>query len=128
MWVLKVSLLVLRRSVQDNPIQEMKYLAAYLLLNAAGSTPSGDKVKEVLKSVGVEIEDDKVAALISSLEGKSVEELIAEGVEKMASVPAAGPAAGASAGAAAGSAEAVEEAAESEAEESDDGMGFGLFD
>lgn len=106
----------------------MKYLAAYLLLNAAGSTPSADKVKSVLESVGIEIEDDKISTLISSLEGKSIDELIAEGNEKLSAVPAAGPASGSS-GAASGSAEAAEEEAEEEEkEESDDDMGFGLFD
>ncbi|EDO15812.1 hypothetical protein Kpol_1040p25 [Vanderwaltozyma polyspora DSM 70294] len=107
----------------------MKYLAAYLMLNAAGSAPSADKVSEVLKSVGIEVEDDKVSALMTALEGKSVEELIAEGIEKMASVPAAGPASagGAAASGAASGAAAEEEAAAEESEEDDD-MGFGLFD
>ncbi|CCH58270.1 hypothetical protein TBLA_0A04770 [Henningerozyma blattae CBS 6284] len=106
----------------------MKYLAAYLLLNASGATPSADKVQAVLESVGIEVEADKVSSLMTALEGKSVEELVAEGTEKMASVPAAGPAASGSAGAAAGAADAAEEAAAEEAEESDDDMGFGLFD
>ncbi|KAL6942035.1 60S ribosomal protein P2-alpha [Hanseniaspora vineae] len=109
----------------------MKYLAAYLLLNAAGTTPSADSIKSVLESVGIEIEDDKVSSLLTALEGKSVEELIAEGNEKLASVPTAGPAGAASgaSGAAAGGADAAEEeAAEEEAEESDEDMGFGLFD
>lgn len=106
----------------------MKYLAAYLLLNAAGSTPNSDNVKAVLESVGIEIEEEKISTLLSSLEGKSVDELIAEGNEKLAAVPTAGPASGS--GAASGSATeaAAEEAAEEEKEESDDDMGFGLFD
>ncbi|KAL6939771.1 60S ribosomal protein P2-alpha [Hanseniaspora osmophila] len=108
----------------------MKYLAAYLLLNAAGTTPSADSIKSVLESVGIEVEDEKVSTLLSSLEGKSVEELIAEGNEKLASVPTSAPAGAAgSSGAAAGGADAAEEEAqEEEAEESDEDMGFGLFD
>lgn len=110
----------------------MKYLAAYLLLVNAGKTsPSAEDVKAVLSAADVEIEDDKVEKLISELEGKSVEELIAEGTEKLSSVPTGGAAAGgASAGAAAGGAseEAAAEEAEEEKEESDDDMGFGLFD
>ncbi|QLL34045.1 hypothetical protein HG536_0F03700 [Torulaspora globosa] len=107
----------------------MKYLAAYLLLNAAGSTPNSDNVKAVLESVGIEIEEDKISTLLSSLEGKNVDELIAEGNEKLAAVPTAGPAAGAGAAASGSAAEgAAEEAAEEEKEESDDDMGFGLFD
>ncbi|SCU90874.1 LADA_0F06876g1_1 [Lachancea dasiensis] len=106
----------------------MKYLAAYLLLNAAGnSAPSAENVKTVLESVGIEVEEDKVSSLLSSLEGKSIEELVAEGNEKLAAVPASSGAAAPAAGAAAGG-EAEEAAPEEEAEESDDDMGFGLFD
>lgn len=105
----------------------MKYLAAYLLLNAAGAEPSAEKVKEVLSSVGIDAEEEKVSALFSSLEGKNVDELIAEGNEKLSSVPAAGPAP--AGGAAAGGEEGKKEEAEEEAaEESDGDMGFGLFD
>lgn len=107
----------------------MKYLAAYLLLNAAGTTPNSDNVKAVLESVGIEVQDDQVSKLLSSLEGKTVDELIAQGNEKLAAVPAAGPATGAAAGSGAGAADAAaEEPAEEEKEESDDDMGFGLFD
>lgn len=108
----------------------MKYLAAYLLLVNSGKTaPTADDVTSVLSSVGIEVESEKLDKLIAELEGKSVEELIAEGNEKMAAAPVGGAGA-ASAGAAAGGAseEAAEEAAEEEAEESDDDMGFGLFD
>ncbi|KAH3678418.1 hypothetical protein WICMUC_001435 [Wickerhamomyces mucosus] len=106
-----------------------KYLAAYLLLNASGATPSADSIKTVLESVGIEVEDEQVSTLLSSLEGKSVEELIAEGNEKLASVPTGGAGA-APAGAATGAAaeEAAAEEVEEEKEESDDDMGFGLFD
>ncbi|KAI5952132.1 hypothetical protein KGF57_004180 [Candida theae] len=112
----------------------MKYLAAYLLLVNAGKTsPSAEDIKSVLSAADVEIEEDKIEKLISELDGKSVEELIAEGNEKLSSVPTGGAAAGgagAAAGAAAGGAaeEAAPEAAEEEKEESDDDMGFGLFD
>ncbi|GME90785.1 unnamed protein product [Ambrosiozyma monospora] len=107
----------------------VKYLAAYLLLAQAGnSSPSAADVTKVLKSVGVEVESEKLDKLISELEGKSVEELIAEGTEKMSSVPTGAPAAAGGASAAAGGEEAAEEEAEEEKEESDDDMGFGLFD
>ncbi|CAI5005205.1 AVN_HP_G0047720.mRNA.1.CDS.1 [Saccharomyces cerevisiae] len=104
----------------------MKYLAAYLLLNAAGNTPDATKIKAILESVGIEIEDEKVSSVLSALEGKSVDELITEGNEKLAAVPAAGPAS--AGGAAAGGDAAEEEKEEEAAEESDDDMGFGLFD
>lgn len=54
----------------------MKYLAAYLLLVAGGNaTPAAADIKNLLGSVGVEVEDERVAALIKALEGKSVEEV-----------------------------------------------------
>ena len=106
----------------------MKYLAAYLLLvNAGNATPSAADVKAVLSAADIEVEEEKVEKLISELDGKNVEELIAEGNTKLASVPSGGAAAGGASAAAGG--EAAEEAAEEEAaEESDDDMGFGLFD
>ncbi|TRX88457.1 hypothetical protein FHL15_010647 [Xylaria flabelliformis] len=112
----------------------MKHLAAYLLLGLAGNTsPSAKDIKKVLDSVGIEADDDRLETLISELKGKDINELIAEGSSKLASVPSggAGGAAAAGGGAAAGGAAAVEEKAEEkeeEKEESDDDMGFGLFD
>lgn len=106
----------------------MKYLAAYLLLvNAGNTSPSADDIKKVLESVSIEVDDEKVSKLLSEVEGKSAEELIAEGNEKLSSVPTGAPAGGAAA-AASGSAEAAEEEAPAAEEESDDDMGFGLFD
>ena len=108
----------------------MKYLAAYLLLvNAGTATPSAADVKAVLSAADIEVEEEKVEKLISELDGKNVEELIAEGNEKLSSVPSGAPAAAAGGASAAAGGEAAEEAAEEEAaEESDDDMGFGLFD
>ncbi|QLQ78230.1 hypothetical protein HG537_0A04770 [Torulaspora globosa] len=111
----------------------MKYLAAYLLLVQGGNaSPSVADIKSVIEAVGVEAEESRINELLSSLEGKgSLEEIIAEGQQKFATVPAggAGVSGGAAAGGAAGGAEAAEEEAAEEAkEESDDDMGFGLFD
>ena len=56
----------------------MKYLAAYLLLvNAGNATPSAADVKAVLSAADIEVEEEKVEKLISELDGKNVEELIA---------------------------------------------------
>ncbi|CAK9779961.1 ribosomal protein 60S [Cutaneotrichosporon oleaginosum] len=110
----------------------MKHLAAYLLLQQGGNaSPKAKDVKAVLASVGIEADDAKLEKVIAELEGKDVNELIAEGSAKLSSVPAGGaaPAAGgASAAAAGGDAPAAEEKKEEEKEESDDDMGFGLFD
>ncbi|CDK24662.1 unnamed protein product [Kuraishia capsulata CBS 1993] len=111
-------------------VNTLKYLAAYLLLVSAGKTaPAAADVTAVLESVGIEVESDKLDKLISELDGKNIDELIAEGTEKLSSVPTggAGAAAGAASTGAAAEEAAVEEAVE-EKEESDDDMGFGLFD
>ncbi|CAL8582787.1 60S acidic ribosomal protein P2 [Xanthoria parietina] len=114
----------------------MKHLAAYLLLGLGGNTsPSAEDVKGVLSSVGIDADSDRLDKLIKELEGKDLQELIAEGSQKLASVPSGGggggggaaPAAGAAAGGAAAEEKAPEKEPEKE-EESDEDMGFGLFD
>ena len=110
----------------------MKYLAAYLLLVQGGNTsPSASDITALLESVGVEAEESRLQALLKDLEGKDLQELIAEGNTKLASVP--------SGGAAAGGASALlvpllvvllklKKKRRKAKEESDDDMGFGLFD
>ncbi|OBZ83591.1 60S acidic ribosomal protein P2 [Choanephora cucurbitarum] len=109
----------------------MKHLAAYLLLVAGGNAhPTADDLKKVMGSVGVEVDESRVSALLKAMEGKTAAEAIAEGSSKLASV-SAGPVAAAGGAAAAGAAGAdapAEEAKAEEKEESDDDMGFGLFD
>lgn len=51
----------------------MKYIAAYLLLTLGGKTsPSASDIKELLDSVGVEAEEERLNKLLSELEGKDV--------------------------------------------------------
>ncbi|RDA86980.1 hypothetical protein CP532_6701 [Ophiocordyceps camponoti-leonardi (nom. inval.)] len=111
----------------------MKHIAAYLLLGLGGNdSPSEKDIKEVLSSVGLEADDDRLKTLLSELKGKDINELITSGSEKLASVPSGGGGGGAPAAggaAAGGAADAPAEAAkEEEKEESDEDMGFGLFD
>ncbi|KAL2036866.1 hypothetical protein N7G274_010409 [Stereocaulon virgatum] len=114
----------------------MKHLAAYLLLGLGGNTsPSAKDVKEVLSSVGIDADDERLNKLISELKGKDLQDLIAEGTSKLASVPSGGggggaPAAGGAPTAGGDTAPADEKPAEKEEEkeESDEDMGFGLFD
>ena len=86
-------------------LPNMKYIAAYLLAQLGGdAAPSKDKVKAILESVGIAVDDKAIDALFGKLEGKNVEELIEEGASKLTVVGgggAAAPAAGAGAGAAA---------------------------
>ncbi|CCM02432.1 uncharacterized protein FIBRA_04531 [Fibroporia radiculosa] len=113
----------------------MRHIAAYLLLQLGGNaSPSASDVKKVLDAVGIEADDERLEKLVSELEGKDINELIAEGSSKLASVPSGGAVSVSGGGAAAGGApaaaaeEAKEEKKEEEKEESDDDMGFGLFD
>ncbi|GMJ00823.1 Ribosomal protein P2D [Hibiscus trionum] len=113
----------------------MKVVAAYLLAVLGGNgSPSADDLKNILGSVGVEADDDRIELLLSEVKGKDITELIASGREKLASVPSGGGAVAVSAptagggGGAAPAAEAKKEEKVEEKEESDDDMGFSLFD
>ena len=51
----------------------MKHLAAYLLLGLAGNTsPSSSDIKGVLKSVGIDADEDRLKKLLSELKGKDI--------------------------------------------------------
>uniref|UniRef100_A0A023FCS2 Large ribosomal subunit protein P2 n=1 Tax=Amblyomma cajennense TaxID=34607 RepID=A0A023FCS2_AMBCJ len=87
-------------------------------------------------SVGIESDSERLKKVISELKGKSVDEVIAKGKEKLATMPSGGgaaaaaapaPAAAAGGGAAAPKESAKKEEKKEESEEDDD-MGFGLFD
>ncbi|KAG6886227.1 hypothetical protein C0993_010789 [Termitomyces sp. T159_Od127] len=112
----------------------MQNIAAYLLLQIGGNaSPSAADIKKLLGAVGIEANGERVDALIAELKDKTVDELIATGSSKLASVPSGGaggaaPAAASSAAPAAAAAEEKKEEKAEEKEESDDDMGFGLFD
>merc|ERR1711907_650254 len=69
---------------------KMKYAAAYLLAAQSGSAPSKDAVTKILESIGADIESDKLDKVFAELDGKNVEEVIAEGMSLLASVPSGG--------------------------------------
>ncbi|KZC12770.1 Beta-1,4-mannosyltransferase egh [Dufourea novaeangliae] len=111
--------------------------AAYLLATLGGKTsPSQNDIEKILSSVGIESDGEKLRKVISQLNGKSIDELIAQGHEKLSSMlvggaVAAGAAAAPAAGAAAAPAEEKKEEkkpAKEESESEDEDMGFGLFD
>ncbi|KAG9266492.1 ribosomal protein, large P2, like [Astyanax mexicanus] len=114
----------------------MRYVAAYLLAALSGKdNPSSNDIKKILESVGIEVDETRMGKVVSELNGKKVEDVIAQGYGKLASVPSGGavavassaaPAAGGAAAPAA--AEEKKEEKKEESEESDDDMGFGLFD
>merc|ERR1711953_300976 len=107
---------------------KMKYVAAYLLAAQSGAAPSKAAVTKILESIGADIEADKFDKVFAELDGKNVDEVIAEGMGLLASVPSGGAApAAAAAGSADAAAPAAEEKKESSEEESDSDMGFDLF-
>ena len=109
----------------------MRYVAAYLLLVLGGNeSPDAAAIKKLLGSVEAEIDDASLEAVLKELQGKSVEELIASGSSKLATLSsgaAAAPAAAAAAPAAAGRGEAKKEEAKKEEKEESEDMGFDLF-
>ncbi|POY74223.1 putative 6-deoxyerythronolide-B synthase [Rhodotorula taiwanensis] len=109
----------------------MKYVAAYLLAVTGGNaSPKAEDIKTILGAADVSVDEERLSKLLAELEGKDINEIIAEGSKKLASVPSGGAAPAAAAGAAAGGATdaPAEKEKEEEKEESDDDMGFGLFD
>jgi large subunit ribosomal protein LP2 len=110
----------------------MKYLAAYMMLVLAGNqTPSAADVTNVLKSVGVDADAERLNVLLEKLNGKNLEQLVAEGSAKLSAVPSGGARVGggaAAGGAAAGGAAApAAKEEEPEEEEDEDLGGGGLF-
>ncbi|XP_011211973.1 60S acidic ribosomal protein P2 [Bactrocera neohumeralis] len=113
----------------------MRYVAAYLLAVLGGSeNPKNADIEKILSSVGIEVDSERLTKVVKELNGKSVEELIAQGREKLSSMPAGGAAAAAAApaGGAADAGgdkkEAKKEEKKEESESEDDDMGFGLFE
>lgn len=58
----------------------MRYVAAYLLAVLGGkASPAAADIEKILSSVGVEADGERVKKVISELNGKSVEDVIAQG-------------------------------------------------
>ncbi|KAH9622956.1 hypothetical protein KSS87_011082 [Heliosperma pusillum] len=111
----------------------MKVVCAYLLASLGGnSSPSAADLKKILSSVGIEPDEDRLELFMSQVAGKSIEDVIASGRQKLASVPSGGGGVAVSSAPSAGGGAAAEPAKEEkkveEKEESDDEMGFSLFD
>ncbi|XP_060229478.1 large ribosomal subunit protein P2-like [Meriones unguiculatus] len=103
----------------------MCYIASDLLAALRGnSSPSTKDIKTVVDSVDMETDDDQLNKVISELNGKDIDDVIAQGVGKLGSVPACGAVA---VSAAPGSAAPAASFAPAVAGEKKN-MGFGLFD
>lgn len=58
----------------------MRYVAAYLLAVLGGkASPAAGDIEKILSSVGIEADQEKLKKVISQLNGKSIDELIAQG-------------------------------------------------
>lgn len=67
----------------------MKNLAMYMLLKLAGKEPTAEMVEESLKACEIEANNEICEEIVSKMEGKNYEEVIAEGKSKMATMTAA---------------------------------------
>jgi ribosomal protein L12E/L44/L45/RPP1/RPP2 len=68
----------------------MSEIAALLLCKLGGKAGSADDIKAVLEAAGAEVNEDKVTALTSDMDGKDINELLAAGMEKLKDVPMGG--------------------------------------
>ncbi|XP_021258062.1 60S acidic ribosomal protein P2 isoform X2 [Numida meleagris] len=57
----------------------MRYVAAYLLAVLGGNeSPTSKDLKKILDSVGIETDDERLNKVISELNGKNIEDVIAQ--------------------------------------------------
>ena len=68
----------------------MRYVAAALLLQLAQEEVTPEKIEKILGSVGVECDKKNMDLVLANIKGKNVEELMAEGKAKLASVGGGG--------------------------------------
>merc|ERR1711893_343590 len=108
-------------SISDLKFVKMRYVAAYMLAVLGGKeSPSAKDIKKILSSVGIDADSALVDKVIKELDGKDINELIAEGREKLASVPSGGAVAASAGGGGAGGAAPAEEKKEEKKEESEE--------
>ena len=70
----------------------MKYLAAYMLVQLSKEAPEASDIQAVLGAAGIDCDMDQLNKLMAELAGKPIEELVAEGSSKLASMPSVGAA------------------------------------
>ncbi|XP_034628421.1 60S acidic ribosomal protein P2-like [Trachemys scripta elegans] len=115
-----------------SPEKNMSYetvIFRYITLLAVlggNKSPTSKNLKKILNRVDIET-DERLNKVIGELNGKNIEDVIAQGNSKLASMPAGGAVAVSAGPGSAAPAEEKKEQKE-ESEKSDDDMGFGLFD
>jgi len=91
---------------------QMEYVYAALLLHSSGKDVNEEGIKTILDATGVEVDDVRIKALVSALEGVDIENVLSQVPTTAAAPAAAAPAA------AVAEAPVAEEEEEEEAEES----------
>jgi ribosomal protein L12E/L44/L45/RPP1/RPP2 len=108
-------------------------VAALMLCKIGGQSGSADEIKAVLEAAGLEPNEEHISKLVGDVEGKEINALLAEGMEKVKDIPlgggggGSGGGAGAGPGADAGGAAAAPAEEEKEEEEMDLGGGMDMF-
>merc|ERR1712003_134760 len=69
------------------PNPKMKYVAAYMLAALSGEAPSKDAVTKILESIGADINAEQFDKVFAELDGKNVDEVVAEGMSKLVAPP-----------------------------------------
>eukprot|EP00928_Gymnodinium_smaydae_P055981 TRINITY_DN3943_c0_g1_i2.p2 TRINITY_DN3943_c0_g1~~TRINITY_DN3943_c0_g1_i2.p2 ORF type:complete len:114 (+),score=57.49 TRINITY_DN3943_c0_g1_i2:83-424(+) len=110
----------------------MRYPAAYLMAVLAGNeSPTTKDIKKILESVEAEYDEEVAQKMVSELEGKTIDEVIKAGKEKLKGFGGGGGGGGGGGAAAGGSGAAAEAKAEEkkvvEEEEEEEDMDFDLF-
>jgi len=67
----------------------LEYIYSAMLLHSTGQKITEDNVKKVLKSAGAKVDEARVKALISALEGVNIEKVIKQTTIPVAAVPVA---------------------------------------
>jgi len=114
----------------------MRIIGAYLLAVLGGNdNPDAAAINKILASVGIKADEATVTKVISSLQGKDLNQLILEGEKKFASLPSGGsaPSAGPTAttddkGSKAPLKKDEPKKEEKKKSEEEEAMGFSLFD
>jgi len=102
----------------------MRHLAVYMMLVLGGNeNPTKEDVTTALKTVGIDSDSEQLDRLFAELEGKNINDLIEEGLPKLASFGGGGGGGGASATVeASGDAPAEKEAVKEEEADIDGAM------
>lgn len=68
----------------------MEYIYAAMLLHKAGKKVEEGAVKKILEAAGITVDDARVKALVSTLEGVNIDEAVKKAAVQVAAAPAAG--------------------------------------